>query len=75
MVSLGAQNVKTVTYIKKMPLAKPARVSILPYPYGNLVLGGHLLMTAAHRPTTSARQSKNMWILSLSKPKDPVTIP
>ncbi len=39
------------------------------------MLGGHLLITAAHIPTTSATQSKNMWILSDSRPKDPVTTP
>ena len=62
-----------MTHIKKMPLAKPARVSIFPKPYGKRILGGHLLMTAAQRPTTSAKQSKSICMLSLSKPKDPVT--
>ena len=66
---------KTETYIKKIPLANPASVSILPNPYGNLVLGGHLLITAAQRPTTSARQSKNMCMLSDSRPNEPVAIP
>ena len=63
------------TYMRKMPLANPESVSTFPYPYGNRGFGGHLLMTAAHSPTTSARQSKNMCILSLRSPRDPVMKP
>lgn len=51
---------KRKTYMRRMPLAKPLNVSILPNPYGNLWLGGHLLITAANSPTSNATQSKNM---------------
>lgn len=30
-------------------------------------------MTAANNPTAKATQSKNMWMLSLSKPNESVT--
>jgi hypothetical protein len=58
-----------------MPFAKPESVSILAYPYGKFKLGGHLLITAAVRPTAKPRQSNNIWIESVRSPKDPVTKP
>lgn len=48
------------TNIKKIPLAKPDKLSTLPYPYGKLTEGGHLLMMAAARPTARPAQSKSM---------------
>lgn len=62
-------------YIKKIPFANPASVSIFPRPYGYLVLEGHLLITAAQTPTPRARQSKNICTLSLIRPRDPVRKP
>lgn len=64
-----------MTYMRKIPFPNPDSVSTLPYPYGNRALAGHLLMTAAIRPTASPAQSKNMWILSVSRPREPVTKP
>lgn len=58
-----------------MPLANPDKLSTLPYPYGKLTEGGHLLMMAAARPTARPAQSKSMWMLSVKSPREPVTKP
>jgi hypothetical protein len=63
------------TNIKKMPLANPDKLSTLPYPYGKVTEGGHLLMMAAARPTARPAQSKSMWMLSVKSPSEPVTKP
>lgn len=65
--------ISTLIRIKKTPFAKPLKVSILPNPYGNFWLDGHLLARAAKRPTARATQSKNMCMLSLSRPRESVT--
>ena len=63
------------TNIKKIPLANPDKLSTLPYPYGKLTEGGHLLMMAAARPTARPAQSKSMWMLSVKSPSEPVMKP
>lgn len=61
MLALPTHNIyRDGTYIKRMPLANPLSVSTFPNPYGNRWLLGHLLITAASNPTSSATQSKNM---------------
>lgn len=73
--TVPAFKLSKVPYIRRIPLANPLKVSILPNPYGNRWLRGHLLSTAANNPTSSATQSKNMWILSLRRPRESVTYP
>lgn len=63
------------THIRKIPLAKPDKVSIFPYPYGKFDVGCHLLITAAAKPTAKPKQSNSMCILSLRSPSEPVTNP
>lgn len=66
---------KISTHIRKIPLAKPDKVSIFPYPYGKFDVGCHLLITAAARPTAKPKQSNSICILSLRSPSEPVTNP
>ena len=50
--------------MRKIPLAKPDNVSILPYPYVNRSLAGQVAITEAINPTAIAMQSNAICIAS-----------
>lgn len=55
--------------MRKIPFAKPERVSIREYPYVNRSFGFHVAITEAKRPIAMAMQSNAIWIASEIRPK------
>jgi hypothetical protein len=60
ILSIASATMLTDIPRRRHPFANPDTVSTLPRPYGNLVDGGNFDRILATKPTSRAKQSKNM---------------